>query len=301
MVKNIREFFILLLLFSLMTYFILFFKRQENLQILDNYNSLSEFAHNNRYSVTSPENGVCLRLPIENYLVGALAASVPTEYEPELLKAQAILLRSTLCHRYNKEKTSHLETEETAFWSDRKMQSVWGENYEDNVKKCLDAVVQTQGIYLAYNNEPIEGFFHGMSAGRTRSGEELSCNGEYSYLRVTDCPDNLSGQDFEKEIKVKTQSVGGLEEAVRNEAGYVIFVQKDGVRISGEKLREELGLQSSNVTWKTEGEEITFRTKGKGHGFGLDQYYGNVLAKKGKDYREILEYFFADITYCRME
>jgi len=66
-------------------------------------------------------------------------------------------------------------------------------------------------------------------------------------------------------------------------------------------LREELGLPSSDVTWRVEGDSYIFKTKGKGHGFGLDQYYGNILAKKGKDYREIIEYFFADVTYGRME
>lgn len=299
--RNIKEFFVLLLFFSLSAYFILFFKRQENAQILDNYNVLSEFAHNNRYYVICQEEGVSLELPVENYLVGALAASVPMEYEEDLLKAQAIVLRSTLYRKYKEENTYRLELQTPEFWSDSTMQNIWGDRYEEHVKKCLDAVVQTQGVYMHYKGEPAEGFYHGMSAGKTRSGQELGKDGEYSYLKITDCPDNLSALDYEKEIKIPVKSIGKLDNAVRNEGGYVISLQKDGIKISGEEMGREYGFLSSDFTWKEEGDYYFFTIKGKGHGFGLDQYYGNVLAKRGKDYREIIAYFFDDITFERME
>ena len=235
--RNIKEFFILLLFFSLSAYFILFFKRQENTQILDNYNVLSEFAHNNRYLVVCREKGVNLELPVENYLVGALAASVPVEYEEELLKAQAIVLRSTVYKRYTEENTYRLEVKTEEFWSDRMMQNMWGDRYEENVKKCLDAVVKTQGVYLAYKDKPAEGFFHGMSAGKTRSGKELCGDSEYGYLKVTDCPENLSAPDYEKEIKISIKSTGQLNEIVANDSGYVISLKRDGKQISGEAFR----------------------------------------------------------------
>lgn len=299
--RNIRDFFMVLLFFSLLTYFVLFFKKQESSPILDNYTVLSEYAHNNQYFVVRRENGVSISLPVENYLVGALAASVSVEYGEELLKAQAVLLRSTLCSKYKEANAFLCEAEEMEFWSDTQMQNIWGDAYEENVKKCLDAVTQTQGVYLVYKNEPIEGFFHGMSAGSTRDGAELSESGKYGYLKATLCADNLSAADYETEVKISAEKTGFMEHPVTNEAGYVISLQRDGKQVSGEELRSELGLQSSHMTWEKEGEYYIVKTNGKGHGFGLDQYYGNVLAKKGMDYQEILAYFFTDITYRRME
>ena len=41
-VKNIRDFFILFLFFSLMTYFVMFFKRQQDMLLPENYEKLSE-------------------------------------------------------------------------------------------------------------------------------------------------------------------------------------------------------------------------------------------------------------------
>ena len=81
----------------------------------------------------------------------------------------------------------------------------------------------------------------------------------------------------------------------------MISVSKNGVIISGENLKNELGAVSSNITWREEGENYVFMTKGQGHGFGLDQYYGNVLAGEGMSYREIINYFFADVVFQRME
>ncbi len=306
--KNIRDFFILFFFFSLMTYFVMFFKREQDALLPESYEKLSEISHKERYVVIWEEEQLRLRLPMENFLVGSLAGTIPAEYEEEVLKAQAILLRSTLCHRYEKAKKKgqgggcvSLGPGEWNFWSDRKMQEVWGDQYETYLKKCMDAVLQTQGMYLMYDGQPIEGFFHAMSAGKTRSGKMLSSGEKLGYLKETVCADNLSDWYYEEERKLPAAQVGQLSEGTSDESGYLISVKRDGNLISGEQLREELGLASSNITWDKVGGSYCFKVRGKGHGFGLDQYYGNRLAQKGKDYREILETFFADITFQRVE
>lgn len=299
--KSIRDFFILLLFFILMTYFVMFFKRENDSAILDSYEKLSQIPHNGRYFVVCQEKEVSLKLPMENYLVGALAASIPIDYEKEVLKAQAIVLRSTLYTELKEQNCLSEGSENADFWTDRQMQSAWGDQYETNLQKCVDAVVETQGIYLSYMGKPVSGFYHGMSAGKTRSAKELSGNGECGYLKETVCADNLSALDFEQITKISADKVGKLGNAQTSETGYVISVERNGELISGQKLRNDLRLASTNVTWEKEGEYYIFTTRGKGHGFGLDQYYGNMLAQKGMDYREIVDYFFADVTYERVE
>ena len=306
--RNIKEFFVLFLFFVWMTCFVMFFKEKTDSEILGNYDSLSEISHNDRYIVAWEENGVNLRLPVEYFLIGALAATIPVDYETEVLKAQTILLRSSLYKKYKDSETQTVGeyalirgADEMNFWTDREMQSVWGEQYEKNLQKCMEAVIQTQGIYLSYEGHPVRGFYHGMSSGKTRSGEELGGEGNYSYLKTVDCVDNLSASDYETEKVLSVDCVGVLEAEIKNETGYVISVKRDGKLISGEELREDLGAVSVNMTWIKEGDTYLFRMKGKGHGFGLDQYYGNVLAKKGMDYRQILDFFFVNTDYQRME
>lgn len=306
--KKIRDFFILLFFFSLLTYFVMFLKRQQDILGSESYEKLSKVAHKDRYVVIWEEEELRLRLPMENFLVGLLAGTIPPDYEEEVLKAQAIVLRSELCYRYEEAKEKGEEGDclifgpgEWNFWTDLKMQDVWGDQYETNLKKCTDAVLQTQGMYMAYDSRPVEGFFHAMSAGKTRSRKMLSSGENLGYLKETICADNLSDLQYEEEIFLSLGQVGELSEGTFDETGYLISVKKDGELISGEQLRDRLGLASSNISWNKEDENYRFIVRGKGHGFGLDQYYGNRLAQKGKDYREILETFFADITFQRVE
>lgn len=306
--KNIRDFFMLFLFFSFMTCFVMFFKRPQDLMLPESYEKLSQLSHKDRYTVIRKDEEICLRLPMENFLVGALAATIPVDYETEMLKAQAILLRSTLCCRYEEKKqigetdgNLTVSAEEWSFWTDRMMQSAWGDQYEANLKKCTDAVLQTQGMYIAYHLQPVEGYFHAMSAGKTRSPKLLSSGDTMGYLKETVCADNLSDLQYEEEIQLPADRTGELSEGTFDEAGYLISVKRDGELISGEQLRDRLGLASSNISWEKEGGNYHFKVRGKGHGFGLDQYYGNRLAQKGKDYREILETFFTDITFQRVE
>ena len=39
--------------------------------------------------------------------------------------------------------------------------------------------------------------------------------------------------------------------------------------------------------------KLRVTTRGVGHGLGMSQYTANRMAKEGKDYKEILDYFFS--------
>lgn len=322
--KDLAAILIFLFLFP---YFVFSFKEQREVwsnpqevreepadkEILRMYAELDELPHNARYFVVWEEDPALI-LPVEHFLVGALAASISADYEKEVMKAQAILLRSTLVRAYEEQREKSVEERESdtreelnvnkeswSYWTDQDMQKRWGIHYEEYLKKCLTAVKETQGIYLSYESHAINGFYTGMSAGGTRKASELSGEETYSYLKQTTCIENLSAVDYMKEYKVKKGEVGNLSDAEINPEGYVLSVIRDGKRVSGEELRKEHAFVSSNFTWEESGNYYIFRTKGKGHGFGLDQYYGNILAGKGKNQQEIIEYFFADVAYQRME
>ena len=148
---------------------------------------------------------------------------------------------------------------------------------------------------------PVMGCYHGMSAGMTRDGAELS--DAYGYLKQADCSKNLSAASYIRTTKRRKEQTGELDAASvkKDQQGYVIELLRNGEKISGESLREELQLPSSNFTWEEKNGNYIFTTKGIGHGFGYDQYYGNLLAEQGQDYQEILHYFYQNITFDRME
>jgi len=243
------------------------------------------------------------KIPAELFLVGALAGSIDSTYEAEALKAQAVMLRSSLYRKMQQEDTKILKltSADSSYLSVAEQKKKWGDSYEEKEKKLLETVSQTKGVVAMYEGTPVMGCYHGMSAGMTRDGTELS--GEYGYLKQADCSKNLSADSYMQTTGRKKEQVGDLAaDSVKKDAqGYVLELVRNGESVSGESLREELQLPSSNFTWKEKNGSYIFTTKGTGHGFGYDQYYGNLLAQQGQDYQEILDYFYRNITFDRIE
>lgn len=47
---------------------------------------------------------------------------------------------------------------------------------------------------------------------------------------------------------------------------------------------------------KLDSDGMKVTVKGKGHGLGLSQYGANIMAKEGKNYKEILDYYYQNIN-----
>lgn len=60
-----------------------------------------------------------------------------------------------------------------------------------------------------------------------------------------------------------------------------------GKTFTGREIREKLGLQSTDFSWKRKGDTIIVSTKGYGHGVGMSQYGANGMAKEGKNMRKL--------------
>ena len=69
-----------------------------------------------------------------------------------------------------------------------------------------------------------------------------------------------------------------------------------GAPLSGTAIRSALGLRSATFTAAYENGKFVFSVTGFGHGVGLSQYGANTLAAQGLTYREILEWYYTDIS-----
>ncbi|MBC7325681.1 MAG: SpoIID/LytB domain-containing protein, partial [Moorella sp. (in: Bacteria)] len=61
------------------------------------------------------------------------------------------------------------------------------------------------------------------------------------------------------------------------------------------ELRQMLGLPSTDFTWQVQGDTITFTTTGYGHGVGMSQYGANGMAKEGRNFADILTYYYRGV------
>ena len=250
-------------------------------------------------------------IPLEEFLIGALATTINVEYDLEVLKAQAVLLRSTYYTKLQKQSTVSgqnidrniidWEKVSNGYLTQSQMKKIWKENYEENYKKVVSAVEETKGIIITYEEQPIEGIYHAMSSGKTRNAAEVFGQDEYTYLESVLCEKNVESQDFLQSVAISKETLNTLIIEQRDAAGYVTGLICNGEKITGEQFRKKYELASANFTFTEKENEFVIETKGSGHGLGMDQYYGNYLAENEYSYTEILDYFFKDTKLSKMK
>lgn len=247
-------------------------------------------------------------IPLGEYLVGVLAAQIPADYEMEALKAQAVLIRTEYFFYGGEKLQNSLSVSE--------LKKLWGENYESNYKRLEQAVTDTGLEVMWYKQKLVKPYFHAISAGATRQGEELFTEGDYTYLRSASCEKDKQADNYvtirscsAKELqRILEQYYGGagidqlnqpeslFQDMQLDQAGYVVTLEVAGKQISGETCREQFALPSSCMQIEAWEDGVRFVCKGMGHGIGMSLYTANELAKEKKDYKEILFYFFENIS-----
>ena len=61
-------------------------------------------------------------------------------------------------------------------------------------------------------------------------------------------------------------------------------------------MRRIFSLRSACFTVAADAAGVTFRVTGYGHGVGMSQYGANQLAREGKTWKEILEWYYTGVT-----
>lgn len=230
-----------------------------------------------------------LRMPVEEYLVGAMAAVVEPDYETECLKAAAVLLRGNL-ERTRQENEQEIRTQEPYY--DFAMRKRLYGNAQQEYEACLtEAIRATEGLVAVSGNEILEGNFHALSAGTTRESE--------NSVGVS-CEKSAQAEDFLQQSELEKELVGTIGAIQTDSAGYVEEMIWNGKRVSGEYFRECMQLASANFEIEERDKTYLITTRGKGHGLGMDLYYANELAKQGWDYQQILDYFFQDFIFRKI-
>ncbi|MBQ9989571.1 MAG: SpoIID/LytB domain-containing protein [Lachnospiraceae bacterium] len=257
------------------------------------------------------------RIPLEEYLVGMMAATVPLDYEEETLKAQAVMLRSWCYSLAKKQQGVDMIPAaglEGIWLSEDQLRRVWGENYEANRETIQKILKETEGMVLIRQEQIIAPPFFRLSNGNTRAVEEYQTHVEkWAYLQSLSCPQDVESEEYLSRVEVPKKKfekkVGELLEVSswkldkiilhRDRTDYVKVVEISGKRIPGEEFRHAFGLASSCFTLEKQNDIIVIKTRGIGHGFGFSQYQANELAKQGQTYRQLLEYFFSEISIER--
>lgn len=245
----------------------------------------------------------------EEYLAGIVAEEISLEYQLETIKAQAVIARTSL------KRALANDTKLPQSMSREEMLSLWGQDgFEQNYQVLEEALAATEGEIMTWENEPIQAAYHAVSAGKTRDGKE-ALGAELPYLSSVDSSMDIPSHDYLKVVFIDKNELAdklnqacpeagltedGIEDQIvvakRDSSEYALEVAVGNQTITGEEFRDCLGLNSSCFSIKEVEGKMRIVTKGMGHGIGLSQYGANEMAKEGSDYKEILEYYYKDVT-----
>lgn len=250
-------------------------------------------------------------MDMEVYLPMMLCREIPWDYEEEMLKAQAVLIRSSLYLRLENKELDQTELKENLENYKNNSQK---EQYQMAYKRMEKAVNVTKGQVISYQGEICSGVFHRVSAGQTREGSEVLQDTKMSFLMSVDSSQDIQSEDYlhghyftEEALKDRLLEIypdielsdQPLTEQIvvekRDSQEYVLEIRVGNLTVPGEEFRNNLELSSSNFTVQNLDGKIRFLCKGLGHGMGLSQYGGNELAKEGKTYEQILFTYFPDV------
>lgn len=252
------------------------------------------------------------KLPLEEYIVGVVAAEMPADFELEALKAQALSARTYIVnHLMNGEKTPEgadvTDTENhQVYKSDAELRNQWEKDYQWKLKRIQEAVKATSGQILTHEGTPIYAAFFSTSNGYTENSEDY-WSSPRPYLKSVESPwdvntEKFNGQklvstsEFEKLLGVKLTKNGEIGKITeRTKGNRVGKVNINGKVFTGPEIREKLELKSSDFTWERKGNNIVINTKGFGHGVGMSQFGANGMAKQGKTYEEIVQHYYSGV------
>lgn len=238
--------------------------------------------------ITVKEDDKEREMLLEEYGIGVLAKEIDAEVSAETLKAQAVLIRTSIYKTIQEEGSSAVLT--GSYWTRTQMKNNWGsEKYGEYYEKMKNAWSETEGEVLLYEGKLALTPYHKLSNGKTRSGNEVFQTEDYSYLAVKECPD-----DAEAEDAMTTTLIQGTNMTVtkNDSAGYVSEVKCGEQTVTGEEFRDLYHLASASFTLQDYEGQTRVISQGIGHGLGMSQNYANILAEQGNDYKKILEYFF---------
>jgi len=247
-------------------------------------------------------------LKLEEYIIGVVAAEMPASFNEEALKAQAIASRTYATYKMQNTKKEYdvvTDVTDQSYITIDEMKEKWDSDFEKYYKKIKNAVNETKGKVMYYDNNIIEAYYFAMSNGYTED-VSLVFSEDRDYLQsVKSTHDNSTLKNFEvttiytkEEICKKLKLICNelvFTNIKRSNTNRVNYITVNGVIFKGTLFRTKLGLRSTDFSISEKNNTFEITTKGYGHGVGMSQYGANGMANDGYTYEEILKYYYKNI------
>lgn len=277
--------------------------------------------------------GEIVRLPLDDYVTGVVAAEMPAEFPAEALKAQAVAARTYILKRLRAggvANTLHPGADTCddyrhgqAWISPEEMKKRWGTvNYYRYYYKIRRAVDDTRGMVVTYEGQLIDPIYHASCGGRgtENAGEVWKVDVPYlkgvpcpycadpQPVRVAEIPLEQANRVLKTSLAVVPVSGGGHKGSpapVMQVLEYTGAGRPKTVRL-GEKtyaatlVRDLLDLRSADFTLEVDGSQLEVITRGYGHAVGMCQYGAKGFAQHGYTFAQILKHYYTGVEITRL-
>lgn len=255
-------------------------------------------------------DGEIVSMTMEDYITCVVLCEMPTSFEPEALKAQAIVARTYALRRMdsiNKHSEADVCTDPACCQGFKTIdEHLDSGGSEGDIERINSAVAQTDGLVLFYGDEVAEATYFSCSGGMTEDAAAV-WGSDIPYLQATLSPgeerseyyintEKFSYDDFEKrmgiDIEFESDWIGDI---TYTDGGGVDSIVICGKRFTGKEMRQKLGLRSTAFAIQLTGDKLLITTKGFGHRVGMSQYGAQAMALDGKSCDEILKYYYSGV------
>ena len=254
------------------------------------------------------EQGTVKEMDMDVYLTGVLLGEMPTDFDIEALKAQAVVARTYAlkrCTAGQKHSAGAVCTESACCQGYQTVESFLSSGgSHEAVDKVSSAVESTAEQVLTYHGALIEATYFSCSGGRTEDAVAV-WGTDIPYLQAVDSPGEEKATHFADSIKFTAKEFTarlGIDPAgiPATWFGEVTYTQGGGVdtmviagkTFKGTQLRQKLGLRSTAFFVLAVGDSIHVTTKGFGHRVGMSQYGAEAMAVSGSSYQQILSHYY---------
>ena len=272
-------------------------------------------------SVYNSKTGKVQNMDIETFLYGVLSMEMSSEFSEEALKAQAVAARTYIIYKMeNNMKAGHKGADICTDYNHCQAYASYEELKEQKGDKWIresypiikQAVDDTKGQILTYNDKAILPLYFSTSSGMTENSEDVFMT-NYPYLKSVSSPYEENSPKYYTEsvidisrfidiLKNKYGDISISKNDLKNKiklidrttAGSVKSIQIGNKQLTGRDIRSIFDLNSSNFDISFAEDIVVFKVKGYGHGVGMSQWGAEGMANNSYTYDEILFHYYTN-------
>lgn len=242
-------------------------------------------------------------LDLEEYIIGVVAGEMPASFNMEALKAQAIASRTYAMYKMKNLNNYVLSTtiNDQVYLTLEQMKSKWGSDFDYYYNRVKEAVEQTKGQVITYNDNLIISYYFAISNGFTDNATNVF-NENKSYLVSVDSKwdknysvysstRTMIKANFCSKLGISCDTIN-ISNVVRDTNHYVRSVNINGKTFTGKDVFNKLALKSMDFEITLNGNNVIIKTLGFGHGVGMSQYGAQGMAKEGYTCENILKHYY---------